>query len=119
MSAQTIRQRRTLRLVAQHPSVREYQRVQRMHYEGEVAQLRYEQERAARIDAQLQADDLLARVRAAGQAGCAEPTERELALAEVIRILTIGLLAIAAMLAFGLLLREPVARLLVAVGVLA
>jgi hypothetical protein len=39
----TVRQRRTLHLVAQHPSVRAYQRVQRMHYEGQVARLRSEQ----------------------------------------------------------------------------
>jgi hypothetical protein len=43
MSA-TVRQRRTLHLVAQHPSVRAYQRVQRMHYEGQVARLRSEQD---------------------------------------------------------------------------
>jgi hypothetical protein len=118
MSAQTFRHRRALHRVAQHGSVREYQRVQRMHYEGEVARLRYEQERFDSHCADLQVEALLDRVRAAGQTGCAEPTERELALAEVIRILTIGLLAIAALLAFGWLLREPVARLLVAVGVL-
>jgi hypothetical protein len=44
MSA-TARQRRTPHLVAQHPSVRAYQRVQRMHYEGQVARLRSEQDK--------------------------------------------------------------------------
>ena len=117
MSA-TIRQRRHLHLVTQHPSVRAYQQTQRAHYEDQLAALRYEQDRAAQIDAQLQADALLARVRAAGQTGCAEPTERELALAEVIRIVTLGLLPIAGMLAFGWLLREPVERALVWLGVL-
>ncbi|HEV2540237.1 MAG TPA: hypothetical protein VGU03_11070 [Frateuria sp.] len=118
MSAPTLRQRRALHLVAQHPSVRAYQQTQRAHYEDQLGALRYEQERAARIDAELQAQALLDRVRAAGQTGCAEPTERELALAEVVRIVSVGLLAITVMLAFGWLLAPFVARVLVAAGVL-
>jgi hypothetical protein len=121
MSA-TIRQRQVLARLATAPTAeqraalaRDFERRYRRPLD---ASIRFELDRAAQIDAQLQADALLARVRAAGQTGCAEPTERELELAEIIRILTIGLLAITALLAFGWLLREPVARLLVVVGLL-
>lgn len=78
------------------------------------ASIRFELDRAAQIDAQLEADALLARVRAAGQTGCAEPTERELALAEVALIVGKGFAAMALMLAFGYWTAPAVARLLAA-----
>ncbi|UGB46963.1 hypothetical protein LQ772_06640 [Frateuria edaphi] len=103
MSGQTLRQRSDIEAaIAHYLAVR----------------LRYEVERAERAEAQLHADALLVRVRAAGETCCAEPTERPLTVSEVVRVNALGLLAIAAMLAFGWLLREPMARLLVAVGVL-
>lgn len=115
MSTQNLRQRHALMTRLATAPTREQRAAfardfeKRHPYSGA---LRFELERADRIAAQLEADALLARIRAAGEVGCAEPVERPLTLREVVRVNALGLLAIASMLGFGYVAAPYVAPVL-------
>lgn len=105
MSAQTIRHRPAMARLATAPTAEQRAAFARdfANRHPESAATRFELERADRIEAQLQADLLLARIRADGEVGCDVSTERPLTVREVIDVNATGLLVIATMLAFGLL----------------
>lgn len=107
----TLTQRRAHPGASYHPSIRAYQQNQRAHYEGQVEQLR-ELERFEQTDAALQVDALIERARSAGQL---VPEESEHPWWRDVTCWTAALFVMAG---FGILLRDPVARLLVVLGVL-
>jgi hypothetical protein len=120
MSGQNLRHQRVLARLATAPTA-EQRAAQARDFakrHPHSASLRYELERADRIQAQLQADALLRRIRAAGEVGCDAPAECPLTLRSAVRDGLYCVAAITAMLAFGWLFREPLARALVALGVL-
>jgi hypothetical protein len=100
---QTVRNRRDLRVLRGAKAYAEHQR-----YTD--PSLDWEMQRAARTELlPAQPEPVMFRA----------PVEDDpIALAEGIRLLTIGFLAIAALLAFGLLVRDPVAYVLARLGVL-
>lgn len=120
MSGQNLRQRQVMARIATAPTPEQRAALARdfANRHPYSAATRFELERADRIEAQLQADTLLRRVRAAGEVGCDEPVECPLTLCSAVRDGLCCAAAIATMLAFGWVFREPIVRALVALGVL-
>lgn len=120
MSGPTIRQRQVLDRLATAPTAAQRAAMARdfaaRHPHHAISQ--YELGRSEQHAIDLRADALQARVAAAGEVGCAEVAEQPLTMRQVIEITATGFLAVAAMLAFGWLFREPMARVLIALGVL-